>query len=155
MGQDNSRLKKKLNDLEKKNRRLSEIAQSIGIDPDSKNSSKLKKKKKNRAGSVQLNAALASNDDNEALIKRLRRDNEAYKRKIQQQQGDLRKFQQESKRRGSTTPRSASRRGTLNLDEKQTEEMLSKLKKENYELRNERNELRKERDNLNTQLNAA
>eukprot|EP01084_Bolivina_argentea_P051148 94077_1 len=48
-----------------------------------------------------------------------------------------------------------SRRGTLNLDEKQTEEMLSKLKKENYELRNERNELRKERDNLNTQLNAA
>eukprot|EP00487_Bulimina_marginata_P003729 TRINITY_DN18998_c0_g1_i1.p1 TRINITY_DN18998_c0_g1~~TRINITY_DN18998_c0_g1_i1.p1 ORF type:complete len:251 (-),score=55.93 TRINITY_DN18998_c0_g1_i1:206-958(-) len=33
--------------------------------------------------------------------------------------------------------------------------MMSKLKKENYELRNERNELRKERDALQTQLNAA
>merc|ERR1712154_243749 len=60
------------------------------------------------------------------------------------------------KRSGSTTPRSASRRGSkLNLDDSQVEEMLSKLKKENYELRNERNDLRKDRDNLATQLNSA
>merc|ERR1712176_1008176 len=104
----------------------------------------------------QLNAAIASNEDQEALIRRLRRDNEEYKRKIQQQQGDLRKLQQEKKRSGSMTPRSASRRGSkLNLDDSQVEEMLSKLKKENYELRNERNDLRKDRDNLATQLNSA
>eukprot|EP01083_Nonionella_stella_P159415 519981_1 len=75
---------------------------------------------------------------------------------ISTQQGDLRKLQNEKKRSGSTTPRSASRRGSkLNLDESQIEEMMSKLKKENYELRNERNELRKERDALSTQLKSA
>merc|ERR1712154_599792 len=159
MGSDNTKLKKKLNDLEKKNRRLSEFAVSMGVDPeDNKALKKAGKNKKGtkRSGSVQLNAAIASNEDNEALIRRLRRDNEEVKRKIQSQQGDLRKLQNEKKRSGSTTPRSASRRGSkLNLDESQVEEMLSKLKKENYELRNERNELRKDRDNTATQLAAA
>merc|ERR1712154_336265 len=37
----------------------------------------------------------------------------------------------------------------------QIEEMMSKLKKENYELRNERNDIRKERDALQTQLKKA
>merc|ERR1712157_634728 len=116
-----------------------------GVDPeDNKALKKAGKNKKGtkRSGSVQLNAAIASNEDNEALIRRLRRDNEEFKRKIQSQQGDLRKLQNEKKRSGSTTPRSASRRGSkLNLEDSQIEEMMSKLKKENYELRNERNDI--------------
>merc|ERR1712060_182141 len=151
MGSDNTKLKKKLNDLEKKNRRLSEFAVSMGLDPEDnkslKKAAKNSKKGGKRSGSVQLHAAIASNEDNEALIRRLRRDNEEFKRKIQSQQGDLRKLQNEKKRSGSTTPRSASRRGSkLNLEDSQIEEMMSKLKKENYELRNERNDIRKERD---------
>jgi len=157
MGSDNSKLKKKLHDLEKKNRRLSEFAVSMGLDPEDDKALKkaAKKDKGKRSGSVQLAAAVGADDDKEALIRRLRRDNEEFKRKIQSQQGDLRKLQQEVKRSGSTTPRSASRRGKLNLDEQQVEEMMSKLKKENYEMRNERNELRKERDALATQLQSA
>merc|ERR1712154_760029 len=120
----------------------------MGVDPE--DSKALKKGKKGkRSGSVQLQQAIASNEDQEALIRRLRRDNEEFKRKIQSQQGDLRKLQNEKKRSGSTTPRSASRRGSkLNLEDSQIEEMMSKLKKENYELRNERNDIRKERDAL-------
>merc|ERR1712154_760823 len=153
MGSDNTKLKKRLNDLEKKNRRLSEFAVSMGVDPEDSKALKKAKKGGKRSGSVQLQQAIASNEDQEALIRRLRRENEDFKRKIQNQQGDLRKLQNENKRSGSTTPRSASRRGSkLNLDDKQVEEMMSKLKKENYELRNERNELRKERDALSTQL---
>merc|ERR1712154_153289 len=152
MGSDNTKLKKKLNDLQKKNRRLSEFAVSMGVDPEDTKALK-KGKKGKRSGSVQLQNAVNDDQEQEALIRRLRRDNEEYKRKIRQQQGDLRKLQQEKKRSGSTTPRSASRRGSkLNLDDSQVEEMLSKPKKENYELRNERNELRKERDALSTQL---
>jgi len=144
MGSDNTKLKKRLNDLEKKNRRLSEFAVSMGVDPEDSKALKKAKKGGKRSGSVQLQQAIASNEDQEALIRRLRRENEDFKRKIQNQQGDLRKLQNEKKRSGSTTPRSASRRGSkLNLDDKQVEEMMSKLKKENYELRNERNELTK------------
>merc|ERR1712154_316159 len=92
MGSEATKLKKKLNDLQKKNRRLSEFAVSMGVDPE--DSKALKKGKKGkRSGSVQLQQAIASNEDQEALIRRLRRDNEEYKRKIQQQQGDLRKLQ--------------------------------------------------------------
>merc|ERR1719206_1563075 len=160
MGSDNTKLKKKLNDLEKKNRRLSEFAVSIGIDPEDDRALKKAKKKGGgkRSGSVQLNSALQSqaDEDKEALIRRLRRDNEEFKRKIQTQQGDLRKLQNEKKRSGSTTPRSASRRGSqLNMNESEVQEMMNKLKKENYEMRNERNELRKERDALATQLQAS
>merc|ERR1712113_150403 len=159
MGSDNTKLKKKLNDLEKKNRRLSEFAVSMGVDPEDNKALKKAGKKaggSGRSGSVQLQQAIASNEDQEALIRRLRRDNEEFKRKIQSQQGDLRKLQNEKKRSGSTTPRSASRRGSkLNLEDSQIEEMMSKLKKENYELRNERNDIRKERDALQTQLKKA
>merc|ERR1712154_54578 len=44
MGSDNTKLKKKLNDLEKKNRRLSEFAVSMGVDPE--DTKALKKGKK-------------------------------------------------------------------------------------------------------------
>merc|ERR1712087_231289 len=41
------------------------------------------------------------------------------------------------------------------MNESEVQEMMNKLKKENYEMRNERNELRKERDALATQLQAS
>merc|ERR1719361_3125908 len=78
------------------------------------------------------------------------------KRKLAAQQGDLRKLQIEKKRSGSTTPRNSSRRGSgLNMSESEIQEMLTKLKKENYDLRHERTEMRKERDALKGQLDAA
>merc|ERR1719385_596191 len=78
------------------------------------------------------------------------------KRKLHAQQGDLRKLQIEKKRSGSTTPRNSSRRGSgLNMSESEVQEMLTKLKKENYDLRHERTEMRKERDALHGQLEAA
>eukprot|EP01084_Bolivina_argentea_P171092 296429_1 len=147
MGSDATKLKKKLNALEKKNRRLAEFAVSMGIDPEDDKALK-KTKKSGRSGGVQLKT-VSANEDEQTLIRRLRRDNEEFKRKIQSQQGDLRKLQNEKKRAGTNKPRSATRRGNqLNLDETQIEEMLSRLKKENYELRNERNEIRKEKDFL-------
>eukprot|EP01084_Bolivina_argentea_P171093 296430_1 len=129
----------------KKNRKL---AVSMGVDLEDEKTLK-KTKKSPRSGNVQLKNVTANENTGTALIRRLRRDNEEFKRKIQSQQGDLRKLQNEKKRAGTNKPRSATRRGNqLNLDETQIEEMLSRLKKENYELRNERNEIRKEKDFL-------
>eukprot|EP01084_Bolivina_argentea_P171095 296432_1 len=145
MGYEAAKLKKKLNALEKKNRKLAEFAVSMGVDPEDEKTLK-KTKKSPRSGNVQLKNVTANENTGTALIRRLRRDNEEFKRKIQSQQGDLRKLQNEKKPAGNAAPR---KRGTkLNLDQTQIEEMLSRLKKENYELRNERNEIRKEKDFL-------
>jgi len=65
----------------------------------------------------------------------------------------------QSKRRGSQGPtgsRRGSRRGSaLNLDESQLEDMISRLKKENHDLRVERNDARKEKEELKIQLKTA
>eukprot|EP01084_Bolivina_argentea_P171094 296431_1 len=73
MGSDATKLKKKLNALEKKNRRLAEFAVSMGIDPEDDKA--LKKTKKSGI------------DTNENVIEKLRTENNVLKiENVQQQQ---------------------------------------------------------------------
>lgn len=149
MGQENSRLKKRLNQMERR------VSEQVGGDSNSKQQ---KNRKGSRSGrlSIQGNQKTQEDFDNQALIKRLRRENQEFKRKIQSQQQEIRKANTSKARAGSVTPRSSSRRGSgLNLEPSQMEEMLGKLKKENYELRTERNEIRKHRDEIKIQLQSA
>ena len=71
MGSDNTKLKKKLNDLEKKNRRLSEFAVSMGIDPEDDRALKKKAKAKVKKGAKRSGVDEDKDEGFDWIIERL------------------------------------------------------------------------------------
>eukprot|EP00490_Sorites_sp_Unknown_P012118 CAMPEP_0114696204 /NCGR_PEP_ID=MMETSP0191-20121206/72277_1 /TAXON_ID=126664 /ORGANISM="Sorites sp." /LENGTH=703 /DNA_ID=CAMNT_0001993519 /DNA_START=998 /DNA_END=3107 /DNA_ORIENTATION=- len=101
-----------------------------------------------------------TDEDQQKMIARLRRENQELKREMKDKAKQIKKMELQNKRRGSTGPGPGSRRGSrrgsaLDMDESQLEDMISRLKKENHDMRVERNEFRRERDELRVQLKAA
>jgi len=151
MGQENIKLKKKLTNLED------------NIKNDDNNNNKGGRKGSRRGSRRSSKGSVVGQTDAEdqaKMIARLRRENQELKREMKEKAKQVKKLELQNKRRGSQGPSMGSRRGSrrgsaLDMDESQLEDMISRLKKENHDMRVERNEVRKERDELRIQLKAA
>ena len=148
MGEENARLKRRLTEMENEHRRNSANLDLGGASPRG-----LSPRHSERRSVSTPRTPKGGNVDKDALIARLRRENQELKRKVKAKDKEMGLLKVENlKKDRPTTP---TRRGSSNVDPEQLEKQIGKLRKELKEARRERDELRQENKEMDSQLTAA